>query len=61
MYLDIAGSAGAVKQSLRINGESCWRKCFRDYSGQHKDDYKTTDSPFILFSAHNVYYVKLNL
>lgn len=62
MYLDIAGSAGAVKQSPRINGESCWRKCFRDYSGQHnKDDYKTTDFPFILFGAHNVYYVKLNL
>ncbi|CAH6066538.1 GNAT family N-acetyltransferase [Citrobacter koseri] len=34
---------------------------FRDHSGQHKDDYKTTDSPFILFSTHNVYYVKLNL
>lgn len=34
---------------------------FRDHSGQHKDDYKTTDFPFILFSAHNVYYVKLNL
>lgn len=42
--------------------EEAWnRLLIRDYSGQHKDDYKTTDSPFTLFSAHNVYYVKLNL
>ncbi|PNO77471.1 hypothetical protein MC77_000120 [Citrobacter koseri] len=57
MYLDIAGSAGDVKQSPRINGVVLEK--VRDYSGQHKDDYKTTDSPFILLSAHNVRLVML--